>query len=225
MGGARVTFPPRFPAGIQTYPTAPPVPSIPRSLPASPDDRFTGQGTRVLPASAIPAKGVQSRPVEAVALLSGSIAIIPDDIAAAPPIAGTATITVAPPGGGEWSRTVDVPRWGLVMDIPAGRVTVDVAQGVVGQGWTVAATPGIPRRSWTAVGAVQTLPAAGALALSPPRFAESVRIALYSGSITAPTVTSAALVAPVVTTIPAQDLVLTGVAANSEFHVQWEVFS
>lgn len=225
MGGARVTFPPRFPAGVPTYPIAPPVPAIPRALPVSPDDRFTGQGTRIPAPGAIPAKGVQSRPIEAVALLSGSIAVIPDDIAAAPPVVGTATVTVSPPGGGEWSRTVDVPRWGVVVDIPAGRVTVDVAQGVVGIAWTVAASPGIPRPSWTAAGVVRTIPAAGVVLESPPRFASSVRLAVYSGSILAPTATSVALAAPLVTTIPAQDLVITGVAANSEFHVQWEVFA
>lgn len=218
-------WPPYFPAGVGTIPTGPPVPSIPRALPASPDDRTSGQGTRVPAAAAVPAKGVTSRPVEAVSLLASSVALIPDDVAGAAPVVGTATITVSPPGGGEWSRTVDVARWGTVVDIPAGRVTVDVTQTVAAIGWTIASAPGLPRESRTAAGAVQTLPAAGVLLLAPPRFAQRVTIAVYSGSITAPTATSAALAAPIVTTLPAQDLVLTGVAANSEFNVQWEVFA
>lgn len=221
-----MVWPPRFPAGAGAVPTAHPVPAIPRALPASPDDRTTGQGTRVAAAPAVvPAKGIITRPVEAVSMLSGAIALLPDDLAGAAPVVGQAIIRVSPPGGGEWVRTVDVPRWGVVVDIPAGRVTVDTVQTVGQIGWTVAAAPGIPRASWTAAGAVATLPAAGVLLVSPPSYAQSVRIAVYSGSILAPTATSAALAAPLVTVLPAQDLVITGVAASSEFNVQWEVFA
>lgn len=215
---------PRYGYGA-TVPVGPPTPAIPRQLPLSPDDRLTGQGAIVKAATAIPAKGVVTPVVEAVSMLSGSLAVIPDDDAVSPPVSGAVSVRVSPPGGGEWSRTVDVPRWGVVLNIPAGRVEVNVVQMVAGIAWRVASAQGIPTTSRVTAGALATLPATGTLAVAPPRFAQSLRITVFSGSIAFPTATSAPLAAPVSITVPAQDGVFLGVAANSEFSFDWEVFS
>jgi len=204
-------------------------PAVPRSVPASPDQRVTGQARNVGPRAVIPAV-IPWDPIAEVALLKpGTVVVTPEWLRAGlafdPDIVGRVRVTVAPPGGRSWRREIDVPGWGIALDVPAGLVVVDVQIDIANRAWWASVSPGFVARTWTAHERITTVAGATTVDIDPPQYATQCNFVLVSGSVTFPSTFAPALAPLARVELPAAPVQVTGVAATSEFLVQWEVVS
>lgn len=204
-------------------------PAVPRSVPASPDQRTTGQARSAGPRAVIPAVIPWDPIAEAALLKPGTVIVTPQwDRAPASPdpdIVGRVRVTVAPPGGRSWRREIDVPGWGIALDVPAGLVIVDVQIEIPDRTWWASVSPGFTARTWTAHERITTVLAATTVDVDPPAYATQCNFVLVSGSVTFPSPLGPALAPVSRLELPAAPVAVTGVAATSEFLLQWEVVS
>lgn len=204
-------------------------PAVPRSVPASPDQRVTGQARSVGPHATIPTVIPWEPIAEAALLRPGTVIVTPqwsrDVLAFDPDIVGRVRVTVAPPGGRSWRREIDVPGWGIALDVPAGLVVVDVQVEIAGRQWWAGVSPGYTARTWTAHERITTVLAATTVDVDPPAYATRCNFVLVSGSVTFPSPLAPALAPLAQLEIPAAPVAVTGVAATSDFLLQWEVVS
>lgn len=210
--------------GRQWVPVGTPYPAVPRILPASPDDRWQGQG-RIIEASAAGSFALQSA-LEVAIPGPAVVAVRPLDIKKDPPLSvGGVRVRALPPGGGQWERLKEVPPWGMALQVPGGVTTVDVALSAGSPRWSVTIAPGFGQSTALPLDPFETLPTAITATLFPADFAVKMRLFLFEGEISVGSPTAPTIQAPTVLEVPARIWSITGVAATNRVALQWEVFA
>jgi len=199
-------------------------PAVPRWVPLSPDQRTTGQARALVSPAVLPVARWETA-LEAALVAPAQVVVTPQWDTADPDIVGTVNIVSAAPGGPAWEREVDVPGWGIVCEVPAGIVQVNARIEVPARQWWVSVAPGYAGRSWTAHERTTTVPAATTIDIDPPRYAVRARLIVVTGSVSFPDALTPPLAAGASLEVPATRVAVIGVAANSDFLLQWEVFS
>lgn len=199
-------------------------PAVPRWVPLSPDHRTTGQARALQSPAVLPAARWETA-LESALLKPALVVVTPQWDTADTDIVGAVRITVGIPGGPAWTREVDVPGWGLVSEAPAGIVQVEARIEVPARLWWVGVAPGYAARSWTPHERTTTILAATTIDVDPPPYAVRARIVCVTGSVAFPDPLTPPLVAGQSLEVPATRVAVVGVAASSDFLLQWEVFS
>lgn len=199
-------------------------PAVPRWVPISPDHRTTGQARALRSPAVLPAPRWETA-LESALVRPALVVITPEWQTLDPDIVGSVRITVGIPGGPAWEREVDVPGWGLVSESPAGIVQVDARIEVPSRRWWVGVSPGYAARSWTPHERTTTVAAATTIDVDPPPYAVRARIVCVTGSVAFPDPLTPPLTAGQSLEVPATRVAVLGVAATSDFLLQWEVFS
>lgn len=219
-----MTVDPRFLLARDPFPVAV-QPAVPRWVPLSPDQRTSGQARSLASGDAVPFVPRWETALEAALTSSGAVVVTPEWDSTDPDIVGTVRITVAPPGGPAWEREIIVPGWGLVVSTPGGIVQVDARIEVARRRWWVGVSPAFPRETLTPHEAITTVVAAATVDVDPPAYATRARLFVVSGSVAFPSPLSTPVVSPAELVCPATRVSITGIAAVSEFLLQWEVIS